>query len=1060
MGRLLRLLLLFGLAALHSSQPAASPLLWTASPLATAQLNSSAAGWQPVPGLALTVAIPAPAAGTAGGDAATPLLLQYSIAVTAERPALPGGNFLNDRSADYGQHDFVGARLVLDGVPLRASGSHAALLGASDGGWGTLRGLLAAALAPGNHTVAVQWRKWGAHARSWRSAPSAGDGFGAPRTLSAVGGWAGPLAAAAPLGDASLPRAAPRGAWSAVPGCALLLDAPPAGAPPAAYSLAYIVHALPEGAPSASPLAPGDSLQFALHLDGAPLLSAGAAATFSSATRSYGTTSAAGVTSLTLSSGNAAPGNATQRRLELMWRQLGGRAALWASQPSLLDGFASARTLVAARSLPAVAAADAADGSGGGGSALVVDVLTPPPLSSLLPAWDGAASPPAGGAWATLRGAHLDFTVPHTALPSASVLTYSLGAGRAPSGAGSFDATTWADRGALQLRLVVDGVPMRDASSLVSGEYGSAGVGSGSLALNLLPGSHSVALQWRAAGAARSAAAGWLRELEGGGAGGAVLFATVTHPNTPPRVQLPPPRTLAALTSAAPGPAALQEGGMVRWSGLQVQDSDAARDPGMRVRVSLAALPRGSGCCVVLGWGDAEYDDAQRAAQAAGSGANATSDALTQPFIPSSVVDGGAAGVLAGGSVALAGGGLANCSSSLALEGPLAAVNALLNFQRFYPGRYFAGAASLAVAVSDLGNVGSGGALSASAEVAFAVSSVSDAPYWYSGGASGANSSSADSSSSSSAERDPASRHLPGGVSWVVRGSVGSAGAPPPFVLQLGDVDEEMEWGAAAPLPPSLYAVTLSVSLGSLSLAAAPLSGSTATAAAPGPTLTLPGATLQAVNAALRTLAYHPPASPAQPLLRAVFSARAVDAAGLSASAVLPLVVTALPAGPSIVPPAQGYTLQLGGLTVEAFAASPSAALVSVRLLAASGRAALRLPALAIFPAVSAAPCAPEAVPVPAAAAVQHACWSVNGSARDLTMVLSEVVYARDGAWGGGTLWCWLQRSPCRLQGQRLQGWRRPPGWRWTSSSLWRSAAPWRLRPRRLGWWMQCRCCA
>ena len=43
-------------------------------------------------------------------------------------------------------------------------------------------------LPPGKHQVAVQWRKWGTHATSWRNNPAMLDGFASSRFLAVLGG--------------------------------------------------------------------------------------------------------------------------------------------------------------------------------------------------------------------------------------------------------------------------------------------------------------------------------------------------------------------------------------------------------------------------------------------------------------------------------------------------------------------------------------------------------------------------------------------------------------------------------------------------------------------------------------------------------------------------------------------------------------------------------------------------------------------------------------------------------------------------------------------------------
>ena len=73
-----------------------------------------------------------------------------------------------------------------------------------------------------------------------------------------------------------------------------------------------------------------------------------------------------------------------------------------------------------------------------------------------------------------------------------------------------------------------------------------------------------------------------------------------------------------------------------------------------------------------------------------------------------------------------AGDGLGNVT--MTFTGSVAAINAALNGLEFLPDLNFSGAASIAVAVSDLGQSGAGGTLTAAGSVAIAVTAANDAP--------------------------------------------------------------------------------------------------------------------------------------------------------------------------------------------------------------------------------------------------------------------------------------------------------------------------------------------
>lgn len=90
-----------------------------------------------------------------------------------------GGSFLNHR-------DDVGARLLVDGLPYRESGSVLSLTCLVSCS-GILEGSVTLPLAPGNHTVVLQWHKYGTLTRAWRSDPGLLDGYASSRILMVLG---------------------------------------------------------------------------------------------------------------------------------------------------------------------------------------------------------------------------------------------------------------------------------------------------------------------------------------------------------------------------------------------------------------------------------------------------------------------------------------------------------------------------------------------------------------------------------------------------------------------------------------------------------------------------------------------------------------------------------------------------------------------------------------------------------------------------------------------------------------------------------------------------------
>ncbi len=108
---------------------------------------------------------------------AWPLHLLYFLQVRPQ--SAPGADVLGDP-------DFLGARLLVDDVAFRESGSvfrtASRALRSS-----VLTGALSLPLSTGRHGVMLQWRKWGSSVPLWFSQPGVFGGFVAGRSLIAEG---------------------------------------------------------------------------------------------------------------------------------------------------------------------------------------------------------------------------------------------------------------------------------------------------------------------------------------------------------------------------------------------------------------------------------------------------------------------------------------------------------------------------------------------------------------------------------------------------------------------------------------------------------------------------------------------------------------------------------------------------------------------------------------------------------------------------------------------------------------------------------------------------------
>jgi hypothetical protein len=143
---------------IHVIMLSLADLMWSVSPLNSTSISISGT-WMDMPDMVVTCML----------ATQTPVVLSYGVSVLADKPLHPGGDFLNDNQEASGLGDFLGARLTVDGVPYRQSGSHVSPLASLERSARQLRGHLVLSLPAGNHTVRVQWKKWGTFVRSWYS---------------------------------------------------------------------------------------------------------------------------------------------------------------------------------------------------------------------------------------------------------------------------------------------------------------------------------------------------------------------------------------------------------------------------------------------------------------------------------------------------------------------------------------------------------------------------------------------------------------------------------------------------------------------------------------------------------------------------------------------------------------------------------------------------------------------------------------------------------------------------------------------------------------------------
>eukprot|EP00957_Ditylum_brightwellii_P085397 6497028-Ditylum_brightwellii.AAC.1 len=117
----------------------------------------------------------------------SPVLVSYEITVQPSLIKEISENTLldADTSSPGGHKDFVQCRLVVDGIPLRESSSHA-----TPGYLGTLRsidlsGNSVLTLGAGTHNVELHWQQPGTMVTSWKNIPLLEDGYSSGRVVTA-----------------------------------------------------------------------------------------------------------------------------------------------------------------------------------------------------------------------------------------------------------------------------------------------------------------------------------------------------------------------------------------------------------------------------------------------------------------------------------------------------------------------------------------------------------------------------------------------------------------------------------------------------------------------------------------------------------------------------------------------------------------------------------------------------------------------------------------------------------------------------------------------------------
>lgn len=318
-------------ALIPSTDTSIGELTWSISPRIRASIHTTGK-WINLPGNTLHFHV----------KQESHVVVKYQMVVLSNQLHHAGGDFINSGQATSTVvSDFLGARLLLDGMPYRQSGSHAAPVGALEVSNRQLSGYIITRLGAGNHSVSLQWRKWGNKVSSWTVSPILFDGYETGRSLT-VSSQHKFLWYRQPLSIARTVVSSNK--WH------LIRDMNIKFALPRAWVLRfkYAVQVRPQGSgthgrdgggsgPNTDVLSSPDFISTRVVLDGQAYRESSSVS--SSSTRTYGCSTLNGEVTLKVPAG--------KHNVRVEWKTSGnGRSVpLWWSHPNFLDGFVSGRML-------------------------------------------------------------------------------------------------------------------------------------------------------------------------------------------------------------------------------------------------------------------------------------------------------------------------------------------------------------------------------------------------------------------------------------------------------------------------------------------------------------------------------------------------------------------------------------------------------------------------------------------------------------------------------------------------------------------------------------------
>ena len=461
-------------AAPPASKKDVSALTWSVQPSSTAKITE-AGRWQDVADTSIIFSL----------QRAAIVVVDYDLVAKATKLYHPGGDFVNSRTQQLSSNgDFLATRLAVDGMPFRQSGSHVSPVSSLESSSRQLSGTVVVQLPKGNHSVKLQWKKWGHVVHSWSSSPGnpGHDGMSNYRSITVTSRhkylwYAQPLTTGRIMGSQK--------GWHDVKDMTVSFSTP------RKWTLRFIYHiqVSPQSAPNANVHAQPDFLSMRLVLDGVAYRETSALTT--SFSRTYSTSSMTGEITLEVPPGT--------HKVVLQWRKWGTSVPVWWSHPHFLDGFVSGRSLIVMGEHHPVAYAQ------------------PMPDAAL-----ASSKNMTSNGWRDVHSTKISLT-----MPTPGKVTFSYIVSIANWGRPDWDAWTWAKWSAVGLRLVVDGLPFSESGTYADPSVRSTEDVEGDLTIDLPAGPHMAQLQWHAYG---SSVKEWrsLQQILDGYAGSRQLLAVVT----------------------------------------------------------------------------------------------------------------------------------------------------------------------------------------------------------------------------------------------------------------------------------------------------------------------------------------------------------------------------------------------------------------------------------------------------------------------------------------------------------------------------------------------------